>query len=250
MTNKLGFWLAHLFVLAYLAVLLMAFGVQFVAGEFPCPLCMLQRMAMILACVGPIYIISRARHGEVSIGDFAFGYGLSIVAAVAGAAMSARQVLLHILPGDPGYGSPVLGLHLYTWAFITFTVVIVFSAVMVIFADRLRPKTSKGGLLSKLLIWVFLAMLVAQIVTVFALEGLHWVLPDNPDGYRLFDRIGLFELPAESLDRVDRFLSGQDATVPEAVGSDEFGVRPCFGQRLAPFDRVGAVPGVVQYHGG
>ena len=38
--------------------------------------------------------------------------------------MSGRQVLLHILPGDPGYGGEVLGLHLYSWAFIVFATII------------------------------------------------------------------------------------------------------------------------------
>ena len=29
-----------------------------------------------------------------------------------------RQILLHIMPGDPGYGSALLGYHYYCWAFI------------------------------------------------------------------------------------------------------------------------------------
>jgi hypothetical protein len=31
------------------------------------------------------------------------------------------------------------------------------------------------------------AVIVANAVAVFALEGLHWTLPDDPDNYRLFD---------------------------------------------------------------
>ena len=45
---------------------------------------------------------------------------MMILGALLGMVMSTRQVLLHIKPGDPGYGGTVLGLHFYTWALITF----------------------------------------------------------------------------------------------------------------------------------
>jgi hypothetical protein len=45
---------------------------------------------------------------------------MSVIAAVGGACISIRQILLHIVPPDPGYGDPVLGLHLYTWALLVF----------------------------------------------------------------------------------------------------------------------------------
>lgn len=188
MSRKIGFWLAHIFVLAYCGVLIAAFGVQFLTGELPCPLCILQRMAMVLATFGPAYIIARARSGEVSWRDYATGYGMSILAAVAGMAMAARQVLLHIVPPDPGYGEPVLGLHMYTWALITFVVVIVFCGVSLIFARELMPRGVRFGLVSKLTLGLFLVIVAAELVTVFALEGLHWVLPDDPSRYEIFPR--------------------------------------------------------------
>jgi disulfide bond formation protein DsbB len=184
-TNKIGFWLAHLFVLAYCVVLLSAFGVQFIMGEYPCPLCMLQRVAMVLATLGPAYIIGRARKGDVSLRDYATGYGMSIVAAIAGGLMSTRQVLLHVVPPDPGYGEPVMGLHLYTWALITFVVVIVFCGVSLIFADELVPRGVDFGLLSKLTLGLFLLILAAELATTFVLEGFHWFLPANPTRYEL-----------------------------------------------------------------
>jgi disulfide bond formation protein DsbB len=185
-SNKIGFWLAHLFVLAYCVVLLAAFGVQFIKGEYPCPLCMLQRMAMVLATLGPAFIIARTRKGDVSLPDFATGYGLSIVAAVAGGLISTRQVLLHIVPPDPGYGEPVMGLHLYTWALITFVVVIVFCGISMIFADALVPRGVQFGLVSKLTLGLFLLIVAAELVTTFFLEGFNWFLPDDPSGYELF----------------------------------------------------------------
>ncbi len=185
-TNKIGFWLAHLFVLAYCVVLLSAFGVQFIGAEYPCPLCILQRMAMVLVALGPAYIIARTRKGDVSLRDYATGYGMSIVAAIAGATMSSRQILLHIVPPDPGYGGQVMGFYLYTWALITFVIVIVFCGVSFIFADELVPRGVKFGVVSKLVLWLFLAIVVAQFLTTFALEGFNLFLPDDPTGYELF----------------------------------------------------------------
>lgn len=184
-TNKVGFWLAHLFVLAYCGVLLAAFGVQFIASEYPCPLCMLQRMAMVLATLGPAYIIARTRNGDVSLRDYGTGYGLSIVAAVAGGVISTRQVLLHIVPPDPGYGEPVMGIHLYTWALITFVVVIVFCGISMIFADELVPRGVEFRLFSQLTLGLFLLIVGVELVTTLLLEGFHWFLPDDPSRYEL-----------------------------------------------------------------
>lgn len=186
-THRLGFWLAHCFLLAYCGVLLGGFVVQFGQGELPCPLCVLQRMAMLLTALGPAYIIARARQGgEVSLGDYATGYGISVVAALAGLAMSVRQILLHIVPPDPGYGSTVLGLHLYTWAALTFLVVLLYVGISLIFARDLVPRGVRYGWLSRVSLWLAVALIVANAVAVFALAGFHWVLPDDPARYELF----------------------------------------------------------------
>jgi len=55
---------------------------------------------------------------------------MSIAGALAGMLAAGRQVLLHIAPGDAGYGTPFLGVHFYTWAFVAFTAIIVFCVVM------------------------------------------------------------------------------------------------------------------------
>jgi disulfide bond formation protein DsbB len=187
MSNRLGFWATHLNVLVLCGVLIGAFVVQFGQGEFPCPLCILQRMAMMLCALGPAYVIMKAREGEVKTSDFATGYGISVIAAVAGASISIRQILLHIVPPDPGYGDPVLGLHLYTWALLVFVAEILAAGVNLLFARELEPRKARFGWPSWLVIGLFCAVIVANAVAVFALEGLHWTLPDDPNSYRLFD---------------------------------------------------------------
>ena len=40
---------------------------------------------------------------------------------------------------------------------------------------------------SRLVLWLLGAVIIANAVAVFALEGLHWTLPHDPTSYRLFD---------------------------------------------------------------
>jgi disulfide bond formation protein DsbB len=112
MSPQLARSLNVLFVLAVSLILLAAFGVQFAKGELPCPLCLLQRLAMLGVGAGALLNVRygvRPRH-----------YGFALASAIFGGAVAGRQVLLHIAPGDPGYGEPLLGWHLYTWSFVAF----------------------------------------------------------------------------------------------------------------------------------
>ncbi len=93
---------------AIAAVLAAAFAAQLLLHELPCPLCLLQRIQFAMLAIGPILNI---RHGPRPS-----HYAVSLFAAIAGAAFATREVLLHIMPGDPGYGSALLGFHYYTWA--------------------------------------------------------------------------------------------------------------------------------------
>ena len=187
MSNRFGFWIAHLNILVVCGVLAGAFVVQFGEGEFPCPLCVLQRMAMMLCALGPAYVIMQARAGEVKTSDFATGYGMSVIAAVGGACISIRQILLHIVPPDPGYGDPVLGSHLYTWALLVFVAEIIAAGVNLVFARELEPREARFGWPSRLVLLLFGVIIAANAAAVFAEEGLHWTLPDDPNSYRLFD---------------------------------------------------------------
>ncbi|HEY3144373.1 MAG TPA: disulfide bond formation protein B [Acidimicrobiales bacterium] len=194
MTHRLGYWFVHVYVVGFSLVLLGGFGMQFGKSEMPCPLCILQRMAMMLCALGGAYIIRKATKGPVSASDLATGYGLSIVAAIAGMVMSGRQVLLHILPDAAGYGDPFLGLHLYTWAFITFTIAILAAAVNLIFAADVTPEapaSSSTEWVSKAVLGLLGAVIAANALVVFAEEGFHWVLPDDPARYELFYDLNL-----------------------------------------------------------
>ncbi len=166
-----------------LGVLAGSLNLQFGAGEQPCPLCIVQRSAMIGLAVGPAMNLlwgMRARH-----------YALSILAAVVGGAGSTRQILLHIAdPNDPGYGPPVFGWHLYTWAFVTFLVAVVGCAALIMWnrpfelGDNgvLGQKHWQRSLTLFVTIWVVLwvvADLIVIAVSVIPECGLG-LCPDDP----------------------------------------------------------------------
>ena len=202
---RIEYVILHFCVLAICGVLGGALWVQFVAGEYPCPLCILQRLAMILSAMGSIFVITHGHYARVQgFSVMGLGYGMSILAAVAGLFIATRQVLLHIQPGDPGYGSPVLGMHLYSWSVVVFLVVLLASGLMLIFGrtpmlhcpachEKESPEESKMKYLrlrwySWATFWIFGAIILVNAFATFAESGFHAFLPDNPSSYRLFEK--------------------------------------------------------------
>jgi len=187
------YWGLHAWVLAYTVVMLSAFFIQFVKGEFPCPLCMLQRYGMILATCGALFVIMQARRGVLTTARYAQGLGLGLIGVLAGASVSVRQIELHILPGDPGYGEPFLRLHLYTWAFVTFAIVMIYVGLMLILMPRGIPQAPPAGstarTVSTVIVWLFIGVVAANVIAIIFLEGFAPVLPDDPSGYTLIDQI-------------------------------------------------------------
>jgi len=187
------YWGLHAWVLAYCGVVLSAFYIQFAMGEFPCPLCMLQRYGMFLSSLGALFVIMAARRGELTTARYAQGLGMGLIGVLAGASVSVRQILLHIKPGDSGYGEPFLGLHLYTWAFVTFAIVMIYVGVMLMLMPRGIPQAPAAGStawkISSAIIWLFVGVVAANVIAIIFLEGFAPVLPDDPAGYNLIDQL-------------------------------------------------------------
>ena len=92
------------------AVLTTAMVMQFAFGEIPCPLCLLQRVAMFGCCFGLLHQL-RARESER-------GGGIALLFALLLLVIAARQTLLDIVP-RPGHayiGTAVFGLHMPVWS--------------------------------------------------------------------------------------------------------------------------------------
>lgn len=169
-------------LIAISAVLGVAFLDQFANGELPCPLCLLQRAGFLLLAIGPVLNVAR--------GPRPAHYGVTILAGLVGAGFAMRQVLLHIQPGDAGYGAPFLGLHFYTWAFVVFVVAIAACAALLILrapGEEARPAGTRAVRLTGLslvAVLLVLAMAAANGVSTILECGFE-ACPDDPTVYRL-----------------------------------------------------------------
>src|SRR4051794_15369705 len=183
MTRSLAVALNALGLYAIALVLAAAFAAQLLLGELPCPLCLLQRIQFALLAIGPIL--------NVRFGARPSHYAASLLVAAAGAAFAMRQILLHIMPGDPGYGSALLGYHYYTWAFIGFAVAIVLIAAMLLFDRQFRDdgaaQPAEIGAFARIAVWLVIALTALNVIATL-LECGFGACPDNPVEYELLKR--------------------------------------------------------------
>jgi disulfide bond formation protein DsbB len=158
--------------------LLIAFYYQFVFGELPCPLCLLQRVALIMVGIGFLL--------NIRCGSGFLHYGLIILSALAGMVSSGRQVLLHIIPGTDAFGSALFGLHFYTWALISFMLVLLGVGLIMLIEncvgdERLNTICGRTGQWAGLLL---LVIVLVNLLSTFLECGLG-SCPDNPTAYLL-----------------------------------------------------------------
>jgi disulfide bond formation protein DsbB len=156
------------------AILLVAFFYQLVLGELPCPLCLLQRGAFVALGMGFLL--------NVYLGSAAAHYGIVIVSAVIGAATASRQVLLHIKPGDAGYGSALFGLHFYSWALVAFVAYLFYAGVLLMLETGRTPERGPMDRLSMAGAWLFLLVVAGNLVSTLLECGVG-PCADNPTSY-------------------------------------------------------------------
>jgi disulfide bond formation protein DsbB len=166
-------------LLAVSAVLVAAFFDQIVYGDLPCPLCILQRVGFAGVALGLAL--------NLRFGARPSHYGIAILSALIGGAISARQMLLHIAPGDSGYGDAFLGLHFYTWALVLYFVIVAGCAALLLCDRQFEGSSAQPPCLP------VLGMAVLALATLLVLgNGISTVLecggglcPDNPTEYQL-----------------------------------------------------------------
>ncbi|WP_421699352.1 disulfide bond formation protein B [Ancylobacter sp.] len=183
LTPDLSRLLNALGLIAIGAVLLVAFYDQFVGGEFPCPLCILQRAGFVGVGVGLAL--------NLKFGPRPSHYALAMLSAIAGDVVAVRQVLLHIVPGSGTFGAAFLGLHFYSWAALLFVVIVAGCALLLLF-DRQFAPVPRTYTLSGLALFAFaliaLLALGNGVSTVFECGG--GLCPDDPVSYQLLEGEG------------------------------------------------------------
>lgn len=174
---------ANLFeVCGVFMVLLLAFLMQFVYNELPCPLCLLQRFGFMAIAFGFLL-------------NFRFGfrpshYSIILLSSLFTAFVAMRQVALHVVPGTGAYGNAVFGLHLYTWSFVL-SMLVVISTSLLLGVDRQYLEKVRKSRIWEYIVHTLFAVLVfltvANIVsTVF--ECGFAQCPDNPAGYEMLQK--------------------------------------------------------------
>jgi disulfide bond formation protein DsbB len=183
MTRSSAITLNALGLYAVAMVLAVAFGAQLLLHELPCPLCLLQRIQFAVLAIGPLM--------NIRWGPRPSHYALSLLAAVAGAVVSSRQVLLHIMPGDAGYGTALFGYHYYTLALLAFIAAIVLLAAMLLFdrqfdEDRAAQAVAPSAFAMSA-VWLVIALTLLNVVSTL-LECGFAACADNPLVYELLKR--------------------------------------------------------------
>ncbi len=118
---------------ALAAILTAAMAMQLVFGELPCPLCLLQRVAMLGCCFGLVR--------QLEAGETEHGSGIALLFALLLLVISVRQTLLDLFP-RPGHsyiGSAVFGIHMEVWSvLIAFALLLTFAVRYTLFG---APRT-------------------------------------------------------------------------------------------------------------
>ncbi|MCX8958745.1 disulfide bond formation protein B [Erwinia psidii] len=157
--------------------LLCAFYFQLRFFDLPCPLCLLQRAALLLTGTGLLF--------NLCYGNKKLHYGMVILGALAVAAVATRHIFLHIVPGDKGYGLPFLGLHLYTWSFILSVVIIIGVAItLMITPETATPAAAKKTFIQHIIVAIFALLMVGNLLST-VLECGGGQCDDNPTFYQL-----------------------------------------------------------------
>ncbi len=182
MSAALSRTLNTFFVLAVCGILLGAFAVQFIFAELPCPLCLLQRLAMLGVGLGAMLNVvygSRPRH-----------YSVALMSAIFGGLVAGRHILLHILPGSEPYGSAFVGLHLYTWSFLAFigtglvlSMMLFFDAQSTVVTKEMNASARPNlNFFTKVTLVLLVTIAAANFVCVLLLCGLG-TCPGDPTHY-------------------------------------------------------------------
>lgn len=166
-------YLGNLFALIGInGMLIYAFIDQLYFGELPCPLCIMQRIGFIL--VGFAFVLN------LRFGIHYLHYGWGILSGLVGMMVSLRQVLLHILPNDKGFGATFLEIHFYTWAFVGYMSLLAAQAILLMLPSK--DVRSRSGVTNFVII-LFTFLVLANLLSTLLECGLG-ACPDDPIKYQ------------------------------------------------------------------
>lgn len=155
-----------LIIFTICGILLGAYGVQIFLHEIPCPLCLLQRIGM----MG----VAASLALNIKFGIRPFHYGLALLCSLFGGTVALRQISLHVCPGFPEFGLPVLGMSLYTWSFFIF-VCCVLAVAILLFLYNAREEEESALTINRfqsVAFWLIFFVTFANVITTLIQCGL------------------------------------------------------------------------------
>lgn len=161
----------QLALLAIVGMLSYGFVDQLYFGELPCPLCLMQRVGFVI--IGFAFVLN------IRCGAHSAHYGWGIMGGLVGMMVSLRQVLLHILPGDKGFGTTFLELHFYTWAFVGYMGLLGAQAILLMLPNR---EVRSRSLFANGLVIIFILLVLGNLISTLLECGIG-SCPDDPIKY-------------------------------------------------------------------
>lgn len=150
----------QLMLLILAAILSAAMFMQYAFREIPCPLCLLQRVAMFGVCFGVIQ--------QLRTGSSARGAGLCLIFSVLLLVISVRQTLLDIAPraGHEYVGGAIFGLHMPVWSVVIATALLLGIAIkLAIFGGPHAVPASESKAMRS-----FTQALIAYVIAICAIN--------------------------------------------------------------------------------
>ncbi|KAF1046062.1 MAG: Disulfide bond formation protein B [Herbaspirillum frisingense] len=157
-----------------------AFYYQLMLKELPCPLCLLQRAGMVLIGIG---FMMNLRFGVKSA-----HYGIALAGALTTGIIALRQLFLHILTGDAGYGSTFMGLHFYTLAALSSLAAAAGIAALLVVQSSEPPAAPAWKSWGVKLVSILFILLVAGNLVSTVLECGAGACDDDPTHYLLLGK--------------------------------------------------------------
>jgi hypothetical protein len=163
-------------------VLIIAQSIQLYLYELPCPLCLLQRVGFLGIAFG--FLLNAYDTPRP------FYYFTSMISAIFTLSVGLRQVLLHIVPNTGVYGSPILGLHLYTWSVVLGSAFLVWIIILLLLNGQQFSQLTKETkeiikhkpVFTRCLFGLLMLLALTNTITTFGICGLT-VCPSDPTQY-------------------------------------------------------------------
>jgi len=169
--------LNSLALLIVCAVLLFVLYWEFMRGELPGALGLLQRAALVGVGLGMLL--------NVRFGASESHYGVILASALFGAWVAGRQMLGYIVTAG-SFGSAIFEWHFYTWAFAGFCVIAVFATALLFMEGQFFEgvRDTRPSSAAQAAGWLFVLVALAHAVSALLQCGFESCI-EAPAGYEL-----------------------------------------------------------------